>query len=62
MTEAEEAKDPDLKDLLPYGFAIHHGTVSSFLFTHIVSHPSNCITSNRITSHHITSHRFRFLS
>jgi pre-mRNA-splicing helicase BRR2 len=24
MTEAEEAKDPDLKDLLPYGFAIHH--------------------------------------
>jgi pre-mRNA-splicing helicase BRR2 len=23
-TEAEQVKNPDLKDLLPYGFAIHH--------------------------------------
>lgn len=40
MTEAEEAKDPDLKDLLPYGFAIHHGIFYSFLFTltHLYSH------------------------
>jgi hypothetical protein len=42
MSEAEEAKDPDLKDLLPYGFAIHHGI-------HIFSNSNSNLTQIRYT-------------
>ena len=27
-SEAEEVKNPELKDLLPYGFAIHHASMN----------------------------------
>ena len=27
-TEAEQVRNPDLKDLLPYGFGIHHAGMS----------------------------------